>query len=82
MSSKENAVTLSFKHRILSINSPEKLRCIKSIGRNDDENIGCELVNFKKFESGDVLVNFTSVKIELRKAIFDCQLFHCKGNCK
>ena len=43
--------------------SPEKRRLIESIATDEDQNIGCELVNFKKSDNGDLLVtNFTSMK--------------------
>ena len=60
--------------------STEKRRLIESIATEEYQNIGCELVNFKKSDNVNLLVtNFTSanrVKLELWKAIFDCQLFH------
>ena len=43
--------------------SPEKRRVIESIPTDEYQNIGCELVNFKKSDNGDMLVIiFTSVK--------------------
>ena len=43
--------------------SPKKRKLIESIATNEDYNIGCELVNVKKSDNGDILVtNFTSVK--------------------
>ena len=43
--------------------SPEKRRVIESIPTDEYQNIGCELVNFKKSDNGDILVIiFTSVK--------------------
>ena len=66
---KERAVTFSLKYRIQRINQerfvfyPKNRRLIETIAIGDDENIGCELVNFKKSENGDLLVpDATSVK--------------------
>ena len=43
--------------------SPEKRRVIESIPTDEYQNVGCELVNFKKSDNGDILVIiFTSVK--------------------
>ena len=43
--------------------SPKKRKLIESIATGEDYNIGCELVNVKKSDNGDLLVtNFTSVK--------------------
>ena len=49
--------------------STEKRRLIESIATEEYQNIGCELVNFKKSDNVNLLVtNFTSakkVKLEL-----------------
>ena len=43
--------------------SPEKQKLIESIATDEDHNTGCELVNVKKSDNGDLLVtHFTSVK--------------------
>ena len=43
--------------------SPEKRRVIENIPTDEYQNVGCELVNFKKSDNGDILVIiFTSVK--------------------
>ena len=43
--------------------SPEKRTVIESIPTDEYQNVGCELVNFKKSDNGDILVIiFTSVK--------------------
>ena len=40
--------------------SPEKRRPIESIATDEDQNIGCVLVNLKKSDNGDLLMtNFT-----------------------